>query len=1151
MALRFKINGVDFTTKWRPYESSWTQRAWQGESSQSRFILDDDDGTINHADLAARKIVTVEEDASGSWVTLYRGRMMSHSVARGTIIAGVAARWTLTTEDSNIDARGIRVDSSTRPEESDRERVLAMRAGYLDGASSTNPNARDSTDISGTYVENIDLVTMPAETYTDTYPNEVFNRIVEISAKVWFVYVADDGTMHLFYATKDTATIQSTIEVWDNDPTVLDDDPDRYAPDRSVTVGNHDGQALISGGSVRYGDDQFYEYSHAGSEADHDKWEAHFTDQLIINAGSAEAFLENMVASLNNEEFSYTVRIRMTAANVHRLKAGMMTAIRLVAANLPTVTDQRAVEVTVEPKWPDENGDAFYWVTATFGIPRGKPFPRKIRTRPGPFPPTTTEPGTPETPDTVVAAWHFDTGVAGTTQLDDSSTYPVSGKWNAAGYAYSTNLTTQVATHSKTPRPAVVVGTTYRISARIKNRDLVRNPSGLNLVIGFKTGAGSTIATPVLIGGTGATEGVWVSVSGNAVAPATAATVFWSVTAGATGADFATAGTLADVDDVVISEVGTGTPAVPGSGGVHPDLEGDTDNQYARADHTHLTVSATDDPTVNDDASEGFGIGTWWYNEANGKTFLSLDSTTGAAVWLEMLNVNWEHSHDAEDINGLEGDLGGLTVTELAASPDGGWNALGKPNAAYYNGKTYWAYVTGDDGDVAIRSYNHLTGEISAATTLKAALDVDDHAPPTVLVRASDRRILVAYCGHNDANLYTRLSTNPEDISSFAAEVDIDASLGGTAYSYPSLIQLTGETNDPIYLFVRRVSGGASQTWGYSTSTDGGATWSALTTFFSVSGRWGYVTQVPNGDARIDFFAQDGSAGAGDATVSVYHFYLEGGAWFESDGTSAGSLPLDETDLTVVHSGATGGSKHIASIVPDPETGYPVVAYKVFTAATTADYRWGRWTGSAWSTAAVAGDGYFAVNYQSGDLCLDSKRPTVVYASRDVDGTMQLFRYHTRDRGATWSEEQLTDEPVDAIFPTSPFNRGAALPVLWMAGTWTNATTWATGTYGLVGEQAEPEGGSSDLAGYQLTSEKGQADGYASLDGDALVPVAELPVGTASDEVAAGDHTHAGGGGRYELLILDTPAGSPLIFADLVQNEAGTDLMYTDSPVTP
>jgi hypothetical protein len=43
-------------------------------------------------------------------------------------------------------------------------------------------------------------------------------------------------------------------------------------------------------------------------------------------------------------------------------------------------------------------------------------------------------------------------------------------------------------------------------------------------------------------------------------------------------------------------------------------------------------------------------------------------------------------------------------------------------------------------------------------------------------------------------------------------------------------------------------------------------------------------------------------------------------------------------------------------------------------------------------------------------------------------------------------------------------------------------------------------------------------------------------------------HTHtsatvpAGG----EILVSDTPAGSPLVFADLLQNEAGTDLLYSD-----
>lgn len=33
-------------------------------------------------------------------------------------------------------------------------------------------------------------------------------------------------------------------------------------------------------------------------------------------------------------------------------------------------------------------------------------------------------------------------------------------------------------------------------------------------------------------------------------------------------------------------------------------------------------------------------------------------------------------------------------------------------------------------------------------------------------------------------------------------------------------------------------------------------------------------------------------------------------------------------------------------------------------------------------------------------------------------------------------------------------------------------------------------------------------------------------------------------GGAGEILILDIPAGSPLVFADLLQNEAGTDLLY-------
>lgn len=48
------------------------------------------------------------------------------------------------------------------------------------------------------------------------------------------------------------------------------------------------------------------------------------------------------------------------------------------------------------------------------------------------------------------------------------------------------------------------------------------------------------------------------------------------------------------------------------------------------------------------------------------------------------------------------------------------------------------------------------------------------------------------------------------------------------------------------------------------------------------------------------------------------------------------------------------------------------------------------------------------------------------------------------------------------------------------------------------------EAGAPDLSGYQQTAQKGQASGYASLDGAGTVPLAQLPAGVATDaEVAA------------------------------------------------
>jgi hypothetical protein len=73
---------------------------------------------------------------------------------------------------------------------------------------------------------------------------------------------------------------------------------------------------------------------------------------------------------------------------------------------------------------------------------------------------------------------------------------------------------------------------------------------------------------------------------------------------------------------------------------------------------------------------------------------------------------------------------------------------------------------------------------------------------------------------------------------------------------------------------------------------------------------------------------------------------------------------------------------------------------------------------------------------------------------------------------------------------------------------------------------------------------------------DATAPVTQAfgdSAATGSVAYAARrDHRHgmpaSSGGGIGPLLIEDTPTGSPLVFADLLQNEEGTDLLYADAP---
>ena len=109
-----------------------------------------------------------------------------------------------------------------------------------------------------------------------------------------------------------------------------------------------------------------------------------------------------------------------------------------------------------------------------------------------------------------------------------------------------------------------------------------------------------------------------------------------------------------------------------------------------------------------------------------------------------------------------------------------------------------------------------------------------------------------------------------------------------------------------------------------------------------------------------------------------------------------------------------------------------------------------------------------------------------------------------------------------------------------LGGTWASPTVDATHS-GSAHHAAVTLAASADT----LLGLTGQA---ISLDTQAANTILAGPVTGAAAApdfrvlVAADIPTGVGA----ELLITDTPAGSPLVFADVLQNEAGDDLLYSD-----
>lgn len=389
------------------------------------------------------------------------------------------------------------------------------------------------------------------------------------------------------------------------------------------------------------------------------------------------------------------------------------------------------------------------------------------------------------------------------------------------------------------------------------------------------------------------------------------------------------------------------------------------------------------------------------------------------------------------------------TPVALTTAPDGGWTQINAPKAVYYNGKTYFGYVDGSNGNAEIRSYDHSTHVVSSAFVLHAALDSpsDTHGAPSILVRDSDKRLVVTYSAHNGATLYVRISTNPEDASAFGAEINARTS---GAFTYPFIMQRLAETNDPIYIWHRSDSGTSTKLY-YVKSTDGGSTWSTSAPIYS-SGQAAYWKISTDGQWRIDFFVSDDNPAS--ASSKIFHFYADDTDYHASDGTGIGDPPAvtghtPSSGITEVYDSSVG-----PAWVMDGYLGagsLPAFLYTIDLAGDS-QVRFARWNGSVWVTGTVLSSVGVDTAGNGSVSCLDPVAPNKAYIGRSLSGVAQVWRYATADNGLTWDGgTALTSGSDDSIYPASVANHPSGeLGVLWLTGTYTSYLSNSLAIMGLA-----------------------------------------------------------------------------------------------------
>jgi len=422
-------------------------------------------------------------------------------------------------------------------------------------------------------------------------------------------------------------------------------------------------------------------------------------------------------------------------------------------------------------------------------------------------------------------------------------------------------------------------------------------------------------------------------------------------------------------------------------------------------------------------------------------------------------------AHAANEVGGTL-----ITLSNTSTAPNGAWSWFEDERAIIddsdpNNTKLLVSSVScaakgAERGDIDLLWLNIDTG-VLGEFELHDQLEADDHDSAALLIRP-DGRYVAMYARHgNDSFSRWRVSTNPNDPTSWGTEQTISNDTGTT---YSNLHYLPNDNNGAgrTYNFTRAtnldptilVSDDDGSTWtseGYKLLTEGSSRDRPYTRYFSDG-------------QKIHFTVTERHPR--DFENNVYHGYIQDGQLFDSFGNLLDRNLFDDAarrpnELTSIFTTGTqiGGAVMKRAWTIDTaiaRDGKPVTIFIARVNDDDDEHRmfYARFDGTAWNIHELAPAGGFLYSPENDYTGLASICPNdtaTVFISTNIDPRndqamdhYEIFRGSTDDEGRSWNWEAVTfASTVDNLRPLVPAWNSTETVLVWMRGKYNNYQNWS------------------------------------------------------------------------------------------------------------